>query len=65
MRPAGVLVAVTATSLASSLEPYRRKLNMNIAMNMSTEFGLDDRRYFHDKVQRRFCRGRLASYQLP
>jgi hypothetical protein len=40
-------------------------LGMNVGMNMGIEFGSDDRRFFHDKILRRFRRRKPATDQLP
>ena len=52
-------------SIASSLERSAAMLGMNAGMNMGIEFGPDDRRFFHDKILRRFRRRKPATNQLP
>ena len=62
--PASWLPASEA-SAASSLERSAAMLGMNVGMNMGIEFGSDDRRFFHDKILRRFRRRKQATDQLP
>lgn len=53
----------SADSVTSSLERTAAMLGMKIGMNMGIEFGPDDRRFFQDKVLRRFRNGRQAQDQ--
>lgn len=52
-------------SIANSLERSAAMLGMNVGMNMGIEFGPDDRRFFRDKILRRFHRRKPATNQLP
>ena len=54
-----------ANSRADSLERSAAMLGMNIGMNMGIEFGSDDRRFFRDKILRRFRRRKQEMDQLP
>lgn len=55
----------SANSVTDSLKRSAAMLGMNVGVNMGIEFGSDDRRFFRDKVLRRFHRsGKQDTNQL-
>ena len=55
----------SANSITESLKRSAAMLGMNVGVNMGIEFGSDDRRFFSEKVLRRFHRsGKQATNQL-
>lgn len=46
----------SANSVTDSLKRSAAMLGMNVGVNMGIEFGPDDRRFFRDKILRRFHR---------
>lgn len=55
----------SANSVTDSLKRSAAMLAMNVGVNMGIEFGSDDRRFFREKILRRFQRnGKQATNQL-
>jgi hypothetical protein len=55
----------STNSMTDSLKRTTAMLFMNVGVNMGAEFGSDDRRFFREKILRRFHRnGKQATDQL-
>jgi hypothetical protein len=55
----------SANSMTDSLKRSAAMLGMNVGVNMGAEFGSDDRRFFRERILRRFHRnGKQATDQL-
>jgi hypothetical protein len=53
----------SANSVTDSLKRSAATLGMNVGVNMGNEFGSDDRRFFREKVLRRFQRSGKTNYK--